>query len=515
MASRRLGAECELDLATGRSLGPPSLVLHGFMNTLQRLKLGTIGPILGLLVLAFLSFWNQELLSHAQANRYESYRLANELRRSSDELTRMARTYVLTGDPAYEREYWSILAVRNGEKARPDGRTVALRALMEQQGFTPAELAKLQEAEDNSNSLVTTETIAMNAVKGRFADGRGGYTKEGEPDFELARRIMHDEKYHADKAIIMNPIADFEQMIDDRTEREVAIADWWTDLLALLVLALAAVATVMAWLAMASHGRELRRAVGQLAATAENVSSGATQVAAASQSLAQGASEQVAAVEDIAASARETSAMAGENARRTHSAAEMVGLERDHFSNASARLAEMVQAMEAIDEAGGRISRINKVIDEIAFQTNILALNAAVEAARAGDAGLGFAVVADEVRSLAQRSAKAARETATLIEESIARAGFGRDKVAEVSSAITLLAEQSTKLRTLIDEVQAGNREQLKAVERVGSSLEQIEHVSQSAAAGAEQGSASSEQLSAQAAGLLDVVSALRAMVGR
>ncbi len=515
MASRRPGAKRELDLAAGRTHGPPFPVLHGLMNTLQRLKLGTIGPILGLLVLAFLSFWNQELLSHAQANRYESYRLANELRQSSDELTRMARTYVLTGDPAYEQKYWEILAVRNGEKPRPDGRTVALRTLMEEQGFTSAELSKLQEAEDNSNALVTTETIAMNAVKGRFADGRGGYTKEGEADFELARRIMHDEKYHADKAIIMNPIADFERMIDDRTEREVAVADWWTDLLALLVVGLAAVATVMTWLAMARHGRELRRAVGQLASTAENVSSGATQVAAASQSLAQGASEQVAAVEDIAASARETSAMAGENARRTHSAAEMVGLERDHFSNASARLTEMVQAMEAIDEAGSRISRINKVIDEIAFQTNILALNAAVEAARAGDAGLGFAVVADEVRSLAQRSAQAARETATLIEESIARAGFGREKVAEVSSAITLLAEQSTKLRSLIDEVQAGNREQLKAVERIGSSLEQIEHVSQSAAAGAEQGSASSEQLSAQAAGLLDVVSAIQSMVGR
>jgi methyl-accepting chemotaxis protein/methyl-accepting chemotaxis protein-1 (serine sensor receptor) len=288
-----------------------------------------------------------------------------------------------------------------------------------------------------------------------------------------------------------------------------------TDLLALLVVGLAAIATVMTWFAMSRHGKDLGRAVTQLASTSENVSSGATQVAAASQSLAQGASEQVAAVEDIAASARETSAMASENARRTHAAAEMVGLERDHFSDASARLAEMVQAMEAIDEAGSRISRINKVIDEIAFQTNILALNAAVEAARAGDAGLGFAVVADEVRSLAQRSAQAARETATLIEESIARAGFGREKVAEVSSAIALLAEQSTKLRSLIDEVQAGNREQLKAVERIGSSLEQIEHVSQSAAAGAEQGSASSEQLSAQAAVLLDVVSAIRAMVGR
>ncbi len=485
------------------------------MNTLQRLTLTTIGPVVGLLVLSFLAFWNQQILSVAQDNRYASYRLANELRQSSDALTRLARTYVVTGDPAYEREYWHILAVRNGEAPRPDGRTVPLRTLMQQQGFTREEFTKLEEAEDNSNELVTTETIAMNAVKGRFADGRGGFTQEGEPDFELARRIMHDEKYHADKATIMGPIVEFERMIDSRTEAEVVLVDWWSDLLALLMLGLAAVATVMTWLAITSHGKELRRAIDQLASTAENVGSGATEVAAASQSLAQGASEQVAAVEDIAASGRETSAMASENARRTQAAAEVVGRERDQFSDASSRLDEMVQAMEAIDEAGGRISKINKVIDEIAFQTNILALNAAVEAARAGDAGLGFAVVADEVRSLAQRSAKAAKETASLIEESIARAGSGREKVAEVSAAIASLAEQSGKLRTLIDEVHAGSREQVKAAERIGSSLGQIEQVSQNAAAGAEQGSASAEQLSAQAATLLDVVSTIRAMVGR
>ena len=106
------------------------------MNTMQRLKLTTIGPVLGLLVLSLCGFWNQRALNRAQANRYESYRLAHELRRSSDELTRLARTYVVTGSPTYEREYWHVLAVRNGESPRPDGRTIALRTLIEQQGFT-------------------------------------------------------------------------------------------------------------------------------------------------------------------------------------------------------------------------------------------------------------------------------------------------------------------------------------------------------------------------------------------
>ena len=266
------------------------------MNTLQRLTFTTIGPVVGLLVLSLLAFWNQRELNRAQENRYASYRLANELRRSSDDLTRLARTYVVTGDEEYEQNYWSILAVRNGEASRPDGSTVPLRTLMERQGFTVAEFTKLEEAEDNSNALVTTETIAMNAVKGRFADGQGGYTKAGEPDQELARRIMFDRQYNADKAIIMNPIAEFEELIDARTKAAVGLIRRRNDILVLVLLSLAAVATVTTWLSIRWHGQELRQAIGQLAATAENVGSGATEVAAASHSLAQCASEQVAAV---------------------------------------------------------------------------------------------------------------------------------------------------------------------------------------------------------------------------
>jgi methyl-accepting chemotaxis protein len=165
--------------------------------------------LIGLAVLIFKLYETQQLLGSSQELRYQSYLAAQELRQSSDDLTKFARTYVVTGDSKYETMYGDILAIRNGdkprperyehiywdfvastnEKPRPDGQPVALKQRMKDLGFTEAEFAKLAEAENNSNALVKTETIAMNAVKGLFDDGKGNFTNKGTPDLELARKL--------------------------------------------------------------------------------------------------------------------------------------------------------------------------------------------------------------------------------------------------------------------------------------------------------------------------------------
>jgi len=173
-----------------------------------------------------------------------------------------------------------------------------------------------------------------------------------------------------------------------------------------------------------------------------------------------------------------------------------------------------VLAMGDIKNSSDKVAKIIKVIDEIAFQTNILALNAAVEAARAGEAGMGFAVVADEVRNLAQRCAQAAKDTAALIEESIAKSKDGKAKVDQVAVAIRAITEESGKVKTLVEEVSLGSLEQTRGIEQVAKALTQMEQVTQQSAANAEESAAASEQLTAQASALMEVVHQLIAMVG-
>ncbi len=169
-------------------------------------------------VLSVRLFKTLNLLENKQQNRYLSYLAADEFRQSSQDLTRLARTYVSTGESMYENQYNDVIAVRNGKKARPDGSILSLTQIMKDLGFTAEEFELLNEAQAKSNALVATEVKAMNAVKGLFDDGSGHYIKGAGPDMSLARNLMFNQTYHQYIKEIMNPVNQFFSRLDNRTQ---------------------------------------------------------------------------------------------------------------------------------------------------------------------------------------------------------------------------------------------------------------------------------------------------------
>ena len=266
--------------------------------------------------------------------------------------------------------------------------------------------------------------------------------------------------------------------------------------------------------AIRGMSRDLRLATSELSQGAVQVSGAAAQVCSSSQALAQGSSEQAASLEEASASSQEVNTMASQNGEHSRQAAELVTQSQQRFQETNQALDEMVSAMGEINAQSGRISKIIKAIDEIAFQTNILSLNAAVEAARAGQAGKGFAVVADEVRNLARRSAEAARNTATLIEDSIAKSNDGKAKVDRAAAAIRSITEESARVKALVNQVNLGSQQQARGIQQIAQGIGQMERVTQQTAASAEESAAAAQEMTAQSETLKAIVEKLTAMVG-
>lgn len=254
----------------------------------------------------------------------------------------------------------------------------------------------------------------------------------------------------------------------------------------------------------------LNEVLSDMNSASEQVAEGARQVSASGQALSQGSTEQASVVEELTSSLSQIAVQTKQNATNAKQANELSLAARDNAAHGNKQMDGMLKAMAEINESSGNISKIIKVIDEIAFQTNILALNAAVEAARAGQHGKGFAVVAEEVRNLAARSADAAKETTMMIEGSIKKVEDGTKIASATAEALNSIVEGVAKATALVGEIAVASNDQATGIAQVDQGIAQVSQVTQTNSATAEESAAASEELSSQAQLLKELVSKFR-----
>ncbi|KHN63598.1 methyl-accepting chemotaxis protein [Aeromonas hydrophila] len=518
-----------------------------------------------LLSLVFFAYsWSGTQLEQSYQQRYQSYLLADELRQSSDDLTRLGRTYVITKDPAYEQQYMRILAIRNGEQNRPQGYNriywdfVAANGqnprpdsqvrrglidLMKETGFTEEELAKLNEAKNNSDALVNTEVAAFKLVQQTDGDLVANQQK--------AIAMMHDKAYHQNKGRIMSPIDDFYVLMEHRTQQAVDDATSQSAMLRYLFIALGLVLMFFLWRTykalldlvgtsvsqlrsdlnhlaegdfsqpikvpagakesliglLATMQGTLKGIIAQVSHSSEELSSSADSIAQIAEQTAQFATSQQTSTQTMAAAIEELVVSISHLSDNATHADELSKVSANTLAEGSGVIKQTLDSIQSISDTVSnaassiadlnshtqQISEIIEVIRGIADQTNLLALNAAIEAARAGEQGRGFAVVADEVRNLASRSAASTQQITGMIgkiqsgadasirsmENTVNNVSRGVSLASQTGEAIASIQNHASNLTGLMGEISHTLREQSTAANEVVSTVGNITSLSE------------------------------------
>ncbi|RUR53450.1 methyl-accepting chemotaxis protein [Aeromonas veronii] len=546
-----------------------------------------------LLSLVFFAYsWAGKQLEESYRQQYVSYLLADELRQSSDDLTRLGRTYVITKDPAYEQQYMRILAIRNGEQPRPDGYNriywdfVAANGqnprpdsnvrrglidLMKDTGFTDGELAKLNEAKNNSDALVNTEVAAFKLVQQSDGDLVANQQK--------AIAMMHDKAYHQNKGRIMSPIDDFYVMMEQRNHEAVESAIANTDMLRYLFIALGLVLMFFLWrtyrslldlvgtsveqlktdlhmmaegdfsrpikvpagskesligllggmqttlkgiIAKVSHStEELSHSADSIAQIAEQTAQFATDQQTSTQTMAAAIEELVVSISHLSDNATHADELSKVSANTLEEGSGVIKETLGSIENISTTVGDAASTISELNGHTQQISEIIGVIRGIADQTNLLALNAAIEAARAGEQGRGFAVVADEVRNLASRSAASTQQITGMIskiqsgadasirsmENTVNNVSRGVTLANQTGEAIASIQSHASNLTGLMGEISHTLREQSTAANEVVSTVGNITSLS-------EQSGDAARHVSQEAAKLKQLSRVLRQEMG-
>ncbi|MGN4980553.1 methyl-accepting chemotaxis protein [Aeromonas dhakensis] len=518
-----------------------------------------------LLSLVFFAYsWSGKQMEQSYQQRYQSYLLADELRQSSDDLTRLGRTYVITKDPAYEQQYMRILAIRNGEQNRPQGYNriywdfVAANGqnprpdsqvrrglidLMKDAGFTEGELAKLNEAKNNSDALVNTEVAAFKLVQQTDGDLAANQQK--------AIAMMHDKAYHQNKGRIMSPIDDFYVMMETRTQQAVDDATSQSAMLRYLFIALGLVLMFFLWrtykalidlvgtsvdqlrsdlnhlaegdfsqpikvpagakesligllaimqstlkgiIAQVSHSsEELSGSADSIAQIAEQTAQFATSQQTSTQTMAAAIEELVVSISHLSDNATHADELSKISANTLEEGSGVIKQTLDSIQSISDTVSNAASSIADLNSHTQQISEIIEVIRGIADQTNLLALNAAIEAARAGEQGRGFAVVADEVRNLASRSAASTQQITGMIgkiqsgadasirsmENTVNNVSRGVSLASQTGAAIASIQDHASNLTGLMGEISHTLREQSTAANEVVSTVGNITSLSE------------------------------------